>query len=189
MLFICCLREVACLHEPRAEWNENKACGTKKKVRKHYWSLTMRRRMYENETGPYDWLKKGSFFFLTPTVSNLSVHSLLQFNYSSHCQESLQHPPSSCSIRTPLHSIPTFPTYPLLQTTLVTYCDHIGYCFFMVRVFFFMNETPRHMEHIWNSLMRGSVSLFLPLHFWVVGRFQPSLLSLAKAKKCWYIEW
>lgn len=44
------------------------------------------------------WLiEDGTGVFFTPTVPNLSVHSLLQFNHSSHCQESL-HPPA-----------PTFP--------------------------------------------------------------------------------
>ncbi|KAL7382048.1 hypothetical protein ABVT39_015906 [Epinephelus coioides] len=34
MPFIRCLQEAACLHSPRAECDENKACGTKKKKSK-----------------------------------------------------------------------------------------------------------------------------------------------------------
>ncbi len=45
-----------------------------------------------------DWRRDWSFF--TPTVSNLSVHSLLQFNHSSHCQESPHHPPPPSPSRT-----------------------------------------------------------------------------------------
>ena len=100
---ICCLKGAACLHSPTAECDEDEACETKKVRKKDYRSSTMQRGMSENETGVwlYDWLKKGLgvFFFFTPTVSNLTVHSLLQFSNSSHSQESLHHPPppSPCS--------------------------------------------------------------------------------------------
>lgn len=87
-------------HPERAEC-ENKARGTKT-----CWSLTMHEGASENRTIVRAVrLRQGwellFFLFFSPTVTNLTVHSLLQFNHSSHCQEFLHHPPppSTCSTR------------------------------------------------------------------------------------------
>ena len=145
-----------------------------------------------------DWRRGCSFF--TPTVSNLSVHSLLQFNHSSHCQESPQHPPppSPCSaqrilcIHAAAHSTlkqclrrdPQFVwkgARAAASNTGYTLRSHRPWGFLWQGFFFFMGETPRHLAHIWSCLMRGSVCLTLyfeptinPLHSRVVKRPQPS---------------
>lgn len=135
-------------------------------------------------SGPYDWLKKGLGVFFTPTVFNLSVHSLLQFNHSSHCQESPHHPPppSPCGaqrilcIHAAAHSTHRLKVCLRHDLQFVSGLERCLSCckqhwlptaitpamgFFMVRVFF-MGETPptsgTHLE-LFNESLSLSDSL------------------------------
>lgn len=151
------------------------------------------------------WLiEDGAGVFFTPTVSNLSVHSLLQFNHSSHCQESPHRPPppSPCStwrilcIHAATHSTHRLKQCLWHDLQFVSGLERCPSCceqhrlhavitsamgLFCGDFFSFMGETPRHLAHIWSCLMRGPVCLsrnfeptINPLHSGVVKRLQPS---------------
>lgn len=102
-------------------------------------------------------------------------------------------------LRHDLQFVSSFGKVPeLLQATPVTHTViKSAKGVFYSEGFYFLWERPppRHLAHIWSSLMRGSVCLTLYcepiinlLHSRVVKILQPSSLSLAKAKWCRYMN-
>lgn len=178
-LFICWLQKAPCLHSTWAECDEYKGVvEDKKKSEREIIGHGQCNAEECLKTRPlsetYDWLKKGWESFFTPTVSNLSVHSLLQFNHSSHLRgvSPLPSPPAthlpyvalgeSYAYMQPhiphMHSNSVYDmshSLPLVWKSASAAASNAGYPlwshwpwgFFMVRGFFYGRDPP----DIWHT--------------------------------------